>query len=98
MTTLISASCKSSASTGGLHSCAESVHFASLSFLGLIGSFHLILLFGVARRSCHLADGAINLRSARMASIVTHNNNLKYFSKITTESQVFGVSQYIALI
>lgn len=40
VTTLVSASCKRSASAGGFHSCAKSVHFASLSFLGLIGSFH----------------------------------------------------------
>ncbi len=44
VTTLVSSSCKRSASAGGFHSCAESVHFASLSFLGLIGSFHDILL------------------------------------------------------
>ena len=47
MTTLVSASGKRSSATGGLHSCAETVHFASLSFLGLIRSFHVFrLLFG----------------------------------------------------
>ena len=41
VTTLVSASGKRSSATGGLHSCAETVHFASLSFLGLISSFHV---------------------------------------------------------
>lgn len=40
MTTLVSSSCKRSSAAGCLHSCTESVNFASLSFLGLIGSFH----------------------------------------------------------
>ena len=51
MTTLVSASSKRSASAGGLHSCAKSVHFASLSFLGLVSSFHFCLLY-------HFAGGA----------------------------------------
>lgn len=40
MTTLVSSSCKSSTSAGCLHSCTEAVHFASLSFFGLVSSFH----------------------------------------------------------
>ena len=45
MTTLVSASSKRSSATGGLHSCAETVYFASLSFLGLIRSFHVFFSF-----------------------------------------------------
>ena len=45
MTTLISASCECSTSAGSLHSCAETVHFTSLSFLGLISSFHFLFSF-----------------------------------------------------
>lgn len=48
MTTLVSASCKRSATAGGLHSCAETVHFAALSFLGLIRSFHFSFSFSLA--------------------------------------------------
>jgi len=42
--TFVSASCKRSATAGGLHSGSETVNFASLSFLGLVGSFHNTLL------------------------------------------------------
>ena len=40
--TLVSASCKHSSATGGLHSCAEAVHFAALSLFGLVSSFHVV--------------------------------------------------------
>ena len=38
--TLVSSSCQNTSSAGCLHSCSETVNFASLSFLGLVGSFH----------------------------------------------------------
>ena len=58
MTAFVSASCKRSASAGGLHSSAKSVHFASLSFLGLISSFHFYSPFGTlaAFSSAHAAE------------------------------------------
>lgn len=47
--TLVSASCKRSATAGGFHSGSETVNFASLSFLGLVGSFHNTLLIHRAK-------------------------------------------------
>lgn len=41
MTTLVSSSSQNSSSAGCLHSCSEAMNLASLSFLGLVSSFHL---------------------------------------------------------
>ncbi len=45
MTTLSTTTCKNSAATSCLHSSAETVYFASLSFLGLVSSFHFSFSF-----------------------------------------------------
>ncbi len=49
--TLVSASLESSSAAGGLHSCSKTVHFASLSFLGLVSSFHDMSPY-LARNAC----------------------------------------------
>jgi len=49
MTTLVSSSCQNASSAGCLHSCSETVNFASLSFLGLVGSFHFRFSLFVAQ-------------------------------------------------
>ena len=45
MTTLSTTTCKNSAATSCLHTSAETVYFASLSFLGLVSSFHFSFSF-----------------------------------------------------
>ena len=73
VTSLISASCKRSASASGLHSCAKTVHFASLSFLGLISSFHFS--FSLCQRLG--ANFATMFR--RELSILNHDSMLLYY-------------------
>ena len=65
VTTLVSSSGKRSASTGSFHSCAKTVHFASLSFFGLIGSFHICFsLFSAhfARFNRNFGDAEVSKR------------------------------------
>ena len=45
MTTLSATTCENSSATSCLHSSAETVYFASLSFLGLVSSFHFSFSF-----------------------------------------------------
>ncbi len=42
LSTLISAAFQNLSACGGCHSFTETVYFASLSFFGLIGSFHFL--------------------------------------------------------
>lgn len=49
MTSLVSSSCKSSATARRLHSGSKTVHFASLSFFRLVSSFHNISPLSLAR-------------------------------------------------
>ena len=95
VTTLVSASCKRSATAGGLHSGSETVNFASLSFLGLVGSFHNTLLIRRAKaRSNYL------YRHRYAAKIPPAYNKplyiLVYFSKHKEISQqIFSRSRNI---
>jgi len=40
VTALVATASKRATTTGGLHSCAETVYFASLTFFRLVSSFH----------------------------------------------------------
>lgn len=89
MTTLCATTCKNSAATGCLHSCSKTVHFASLSFLRLVSSFHFSFSFMSALVRLKLSF--LNCFAHISAKAHSHEHSIHwYFNKTYIQSQVFG--------
>ena len=89
MTTLSTTTCKNSAATSCLHSSAETVYFASLSFLGLVSSFHFSFSFMPALSRQNYPFCYAKHPPSAKAHIDEHSIH-RYFIKTNAQSQVFG--------
>ncbi len=87
VTTFSATTSEYSTSTGCLHSCSKTVHFASLSFLGLVSSFH----FSVSFMSAHLRQNYLDFCLLGENTHNIHHSIQRHFIKSGRQSQVFGL-------
>lgn len=84
VTTLVATTSNCATTAGGLHSCAETMYFASLTFLGLVSSFHSDSPY------CRAARCSASVRFGSIAAHQTlHHNDIRaYCTKLCVVSQV----------
>ena len=90
VTTLCTTTCKYSTTTGCLHTSSKTVHFASLSFLRLVSSFHFSVSFYVSACAPKIIYVLGMLCYLFAKAHIDEHNIHRYFIKINGQSQVFG--------